>query len=244
MNRILCFDIGGTGIKAMLFDESGKPLSDRLRIPTPDPATPNAVFRVLRTIFDEPPISRRAERIAAGFPGIVKDGKAVNAPNLSPSWKNFPLQESLEHEFKVPARVANDADVQALGANQGKGLELTITLGTGVGSGLVYDGALIPNIELGHHPFRHGQTYEQQLGKPALDEIGKQRWNSRVLRMIQSLSTAFNFDRLYLGGGNVKHFTETHPKNVQLIGNFAGLAGGVRLWNPHATELAPLLRAV
>jgi polyphosphate glucokinase len=239
MNRILCVDIGGTGIKAVLFHESGSPLSERIRIPTPRPASPNAILKVIETIAAMEPIQKKFDRISAGFPGVIKNGVSMNAPNLSPSWKNFSIQTAIENRFGVPTRVVNDADAQGLGACQGKGLELTITLGTGIGSGLVYNGALIPNVEFGHHPFRHGETYEEQLGKAALDDVGKQRWNTRIRRMIPNLFAAFNPDALYLGGGNTKHLFPGLPANVHLVSNNCGLFGGVRLWFPKAIVQSP-----
>lgn len=227
--RILCFDIGGTAIKAQLCDESARAIGDRIRILTPRRATPKAVFAIIEAIAAEhAPFSR----VAAGFPGVVKDGIAVTAPNLNRAWHGFDLRRALEKQLGVAARVANDADVQGLGASRGRGLELMITLGTGVGSALINDGILIPNLEMGHHPFRHGETYEEQLGKTALAQIGKRRWNQRVRKMVLQLSHAFNFHMLYIGGGNAKLVRVKLPENVQLISNESGLLGCVRLWYP------------
>lgn len=229
-SRVLCFDIGGTAIKAMLFDALAKPVTERIRILTPRPATPQAVLTVMLTISEMPSVRGKFSRISAGFPGVVKAGKTLNAPNLSSKWKDFPFQKTVERKFGVPVRVANDADVQSLAASTGKGLELTVTLGTGVGSGLVYEGVLIPNLELGHHPFRHGETYEEQLGKIAFEKVGKRRWNARVRKMIRALSIAFNYDRLNIGGGNAKFVRGKLPPRVRLIPNELGLEGGTKLW--------------
>jgi polyphosphate glucokinase len=239
MARILCFDIGGTAIKAMLFDDSGRALTERIRVPTPHAATPKAVLGVMRSIGELPGVRGGYSRISAGFPGVVKEGRTWSAPNLGPGWRRYPFRLAVERLFGIPVRVANDADIQGLGASRGNGLELTVTFGTGVGSALVYDGTLVPNLELGHHPFRRGQTYEEQLGKTALDEIGKRRWNARVRKMIRALSVAFNFDVLYLGGGNARHVSGKLPDGVRLVSNDTGLAGGVRLWRPRAREGRP-----
>jgi polyphosphate glucokinase len=241
MTNILCFDIGGTGVKAMLFDQSGNSLSERIRLPTPQPATPPAILQTLDEINGA--ISGRFQRIAVGFPGPVKRGVTLYAPNLSPLWKEFPLQKTIERKFGVKTRVSNDADLQGMGASRGKGLELTITLGTGVGSALTYEGGLVPNFELGHHQFRHGQTYEEQLGKIALDTVGKTRWNQRVKRMIRALAIAFNYDTLYIGGGNAKHVYHRLPPNVRLVTNNVGMSGGVRLWYPDVRIRQPYLKA-
>ena len=128
-------------------------------------------------------------------------------------------------------RVANDADVQGHGAVSGKGLEMMITLGTGIGSALFVNGVLVPNLELGHHPFRRGRTYEQMLGRAALDSVGKKRWNRRLAAALDIWEHIFNYDRLYLGGGNTKRITFQLPANVRIAPNREGLLGGVELWS-------------
>jgi polyphosphate glucokinase len=128
-----------------------------------------------------------------------------------------------------PVRIANDADVQGLGAVSGKGLELLITLGTGVGSSLFVDGNLA-HLEMGHHPFRKGKTYEDELGNAALKRKGVKKWNKHLLEAIAILRAVFNYDRLYIGGGNSKHMKPPLPANVQIVSNIDGLLGGVMLW--------------
>ena len=129
-----------------------------------------------------------------------------------------------------PVRVANDADMQGLGATSGKGVELVITLGTGFGSALFLEGKLVPNLELGHHLFRKGETYEEQLGRRALDEVGSKKWNLRLEKAIASIQHLFNCDRLYIGGGEAKKVTLDLPSNVKIIPNLSGLLGGIALW--------------
>ncbi len=92
------------------------------------------------------------------------------------------------------------------------------------------NGKLIPNLELGHHPFRKGETYEQQLGRAALDEIGKKRWNTRLGKAIALLERIFNYDTLYLGGGNTKKIDFVLPPNTRIVPNVTGLLGGITLW--------------
>ena len=116
-------------------------------------------------------------------------------------------QALLSQRLAKPVRVANDADVQGLGAIAGKGVELVITLGTGFGSALFLDGKLVPNLEMGHHEFRKGETYEQQLGRAAMDKVGEKKWNNRLGKAIAQLEHLFNYDCLYLGGGEAKKVT-------------------------------------
>ena len=100
-------------------------------------------------------------------------------------------------------RVANDASVQGYGAVKGDGVELLLTLGTGMGSALFTDGKLCPGLELGHHPWRK-KTYEDYLGRRGLDKYGKKQWNKRLKEAIAQTEATFNWDHLYLGGGNTK----------------------------------------
>src|SRR4030095_1905642 len=136
------------------------------------------------------------------FPGVVRDGHVLTAMNLDGPWKGVDVDTILTRLLKRPTRVMNDADMQGLGAIEGKGVELTITLGTGVGSGLFLDGVLVPNLELGHHAFGKRETSEQQLGQRALERIGKRRWRKRLKLAIAQMLKVFWPRRLYLGGGN------------------------------------------
>jgi polyphosphate glucokinase len=165
-----------------------------------------------------------------GFPGVVRRGFIETAVNLHPDWIGFDLETALSRQLDKPVRVANDADLQGLGAVSGKGLEMVITLGTGIGAAMFLDGRLIPNLELGHHPFRKGETYEEQLGRATLDEIGKKRWNKRLEKAIDLLERIFNYDCLYLGGGNTKKIDFALPPNVKIAPNVTGLLGGIALW--------------
>ncbi|MGB6743001.1 MAG: ROK family protein [Terracidiphilus sp.] len=222
----LAIDIGGTGLKAMLLDTAGKPLSDRQRIETPAVPTPKAVLAALEGLVK--PLAK-FDRVSVGFPGVTKKGITFTAVNLNPEWMNFHLQEELEKIWKKPTRVANDASVQGYGAVKGDGVELILTLGTGMGSALFTDGKLCPGLELGHHPWKK-KTYEDYLGKRGLDKHGKKDWNKLLQEAIAQTEKLFNWDHLYLGGGNAKKIDFLPPKNVEIVSNEAGLLGGVALW--------------
>jgi polyphosphate glucokinase len=146
----------------------------------------------------------------------------------------------LVRQLKKPVRAANDADVQGFGAIKGKGVELVITLGTGFGTALFINGTLVPNLEIAHHPFRKGQTYEGQLGANALmNTVGKKRWNQRLAKAIAILDRVINFDHLYIGGGNGKKVTIPLPPHVTIVSNAAGLLGGIALWADPNLSLSP-----
>lgn len=135
----------------------------------------------------------------------------------------------------LPVRVANDADIQGMALIEGRGAEIVITLGTGFGTACFSDGAILPKIELAHHPFRKDQTYEEQLGEVARQGIGNERWNRRVAKALPVLDQLFAFDRLYVGGGNAKYVgtkvIAPYEGRVMLADNRCGLLGGVKPWS-------------
>ncbi len=225
--RTLAIDIGGTGIKTMVLDVRGKTLTERTRVDTPRPATPRAV---LAAIVGLAKAQGAFDRISTGFPGVVRRGVTETAWNLDPRWIGTDLQTLLERALRKPARVANDADVQGLGVIRGRGVELVITLGTGFGSSLFIDGRLVPNVQLAHHAGWNRKTYEDELGDRALRKSGKKKWNRRLAKAIRSLDALFNFDHLYIGGGNSRKVAPDLPPNVKLVSNLAGLTGGIALW--------------
>ncbi len=230
----LAVDIGGTGIKAAALDQTGKMVSERQKIKTPKNATPK---KVIATIAKLAKMIGEGDRASAGFPGVVKDGLVYTAANLGKGWKNYPLEAALKKTLRMPVRIANDADVQGLGCVSGHGDELVITLGTGFGSVLFVDGHRI-HLELGHHPFRNGKTYEDELGIKALDKKGKRKWNKHLREAIDELARTFNFDRLYIGGGNAAEIDFKLPPNVKIISNTDGLLGGIKLWQDQTREQA------
>jgi polyphosphate glucokinase len=222
----LAIDIGGTGIKAEKLDATGRPVTERTKVATPKNATPKKVTKVVEDLALQ---HGDFERISVGFPGVVKDGVVYTAVNLGKGWNDYPLQKELARRLRKPVRMANDADVQGLGCISGRGVELVITLGTGVGSVIFVDGKRI-HMELGHHPFHKGKTYEEELGNRALAKKGKKKWNKLAMEAIDELRRTFNYDRLYIGGGNARLLERKLPKNVKIVSNMEGLLGGIKLW--------------
>jgi polyphosphate glucokinase len=223
----MCIDIGGSGLKAMLLDKAGKPVSERQRVVTPAIPTPKAVLKGLDQLRKSLPAF---DRVSVGFPGIIKHGKTYGAFNLHPLWAGgFPLEAELEKLWKKPVRVCNDAAVQGYGAIIGDGVELTLTLGTGLGGALFTGGHLCPGLELGHHPWKK-HTYEDYLGRRGLDKYGKKMWNKYLQEAIDQSEKLFNWDHLYIGGGNTKKIDFKPGKNIKIVSNESGLLGGVALW--------------
>lgn len=224
--QTLAVDIGGSGTKVMVLDEEGNPVTERERVETPQPAKPEPMIAAIVELAK----GKTFDRVSVGFPGVVKAGVTKTAANVDAEWIDFDLANTLSQRLSKPVRVINDADMQGLGAIAGHGLELVITLGTGVGGALFLDGKLIPNLEPGHHEFRKGDTYEEQLSNAALEEVGKKKWNDRLQKAIASLEHLFNYDMLYLGGGNAKYVTFELPYNAKIVPNISGLLGGIALW--------------
>jgi len=226
----LGIDIGGSNIKAAAVDATGKLLAEPVRAATPKPATPEAVLASIASLVIASP---SFDRISVGFPGVVRGGEVVTAPNLGTSfWAGFAMIAALAQRFGVPVRMLNDAVVQGLGVVEGPGLECVVTLGTGVGCALFRDRRLLLELELGQHRARKGKSYDQYAGQAALAAKGPVAWNRRVRKVITSVLELTNCDRLYIGGGNARKITFEPPPQVKIVSNAAGITGGVRLWEP------------
>ena len=223
----LSIDIGGSGTKLLILDADGEPITERARKPTPQPATPQAVLEVIDRLAAA---QGEFDRISVGFPGIVRDGTTWTAHNLDDTWIGFPLGETLSSRYRVPVRVLNDADMQGFAVIEGRGVELVLTLGTGFGSALFVDGRLVPNLELAHHAYRKGSTYEDLLGDAARREAGRKRWSRQVERALHQLARLFSYDVVYLGGGNAKRADIATSDRVRVVSNIAGLLGGMACW--------------
>lgn len=227
-HKILAIDIGGSHIKATLLNDEGGMIDEYKKIATPVPATPDAALHVIQQLADMFP---GYTHVSAGFPGYVRNGIVFTAPNLgTDDWRNTNLQGLLTTKLDKPAKVVNDADMQGLGIVSGKGLELVITLGTGFGSALLNDGQLLPHLEIGQHPVTKSKTYDLFVGEKAMEEIGKQKWNERVQKVIENMKTLINYDQLYISGGNASKLTFTLDSNISIANNKLGIKGCARLW--------------
>ena len=223
----LCIDVGGTGIKAVVLDAHGKMVSERQRIETPRPATPDAIVAVITGLVKAAP---EFDRVSVGFPGVVKKNVVHTAPNLDGQWGGYALGAAIEKLCQKPTRVLNDAGVQGYGVIKGEGTEMILTLGTGMGCALFVNGTYVPNLELAHHPLRKGKTYEETINNATLLDTGRKRWNKRLRRIINQVLPIFNPDVLYLGGGNSRQIRGKLPAEVKIVDNMAGLLGGIALW--------------
>jgi polyphosphate glucokinase len=227
--NILAIDVGGSHIKGTILNSKGEWQMDYQRVPTPKEPTPEKVVDIIVQLVKDFPAY---EKISVGFPGYVRNGVVYTAPNLgNPHWKNIDLGQRIANALKQPVRLVNDADQLGLGVVSGKGFEMAVTLGTGFGTAFLIDGYLLPHLEIAHHPVRKDMTYDEYIGEKALEEEGKDKWNKRIERVLGILKIVFNYDRLYIGGGNSEHLNIKLDNNIHLFTNKDGIKGGARLWD-------------
>jgi polyphosphate glucokinase len=236
----LAIDIGGTGLKASVLDAQGRKIVDRVRTKTPYPCPPRVLIRELDRLTYELP----RWDLSVGFPGFVRAGRVLTAPNLSTkrgpgtalsrklveAWAGFPLASELEGRLGKPTRLFNDADMHGLAVISGEGLELVLTLGTGLGTAVFLDGSPTPHLELALMPFQGHGTFQDQLGNRTRRRIGNRRWSKRVLEAVEMFDALLHIDRLYVGGGNAKKLMVDLGHRVELVDNTAGILGGIKLW--------------
>jgi polyphosphate glucokinase len=225
----LAIDIGATGLKAGVLDAEGNEAVPHARVETPKHGTPDEVLKALLGLIQ--PMGE-FDRISVGFPGVVRAGHVVTAPNLdNAAWRDYPLASALTDHLGKPVRLLNDATVHGLGVIARTGLECVIVLGTGFGFALFDNGRLTPHLELSHHPIRTDTDYDQYVGDAALKSIGRKRWNKRLFRALNCVRNLTLYDTLFIGGGNARHIRLELEQNIRIVSNEAGIKGGVRLWD-------------
>lgn len=244
--RTLAVDCGGSGIKASVLDAAGTMHVPPMRVPTPYPLPPE---RLVATIADLAGRLPRAGRATVGMPGMIRHGVVVATPHyvtragprtavlpeLFDAWSGRDIAAELTAGLGCPVIVLNDAEVHGAGVVAGSGVELVLTLGTGLGSALFDGGHLAPHLELSHAPVRRGTTYDGWLGEHERRLIGDAAWSRRVGRAVDGLRPVVRWDRLYLGGGNARRIRPAVladlGDDVVVVPNSAGIVGGVRAWS-------------
>lgn len=242
----LAVDCGGGGIKASVLDAAGTLHAPAVRVPTPYPLPPGLLVETIWGIAQGLP---PADRVTVGMPGMIRHGVVVATPHyvtrsgprspidvdLLAAWRGCDIRAAVEERLGIPALVLNDAEVHGAGVVSGTGVELVLTLGTGLGSALFDGGRLAPHLELSHAPVRWGVTYDAYVGATERRRLGNALWSRRVLRVVEGLTPVFLWDRLYLGGGNSRLITPTVRErlgdSVVIVPNQAGIVGGVRAWS-------------
>lgn len=242
--EVFGLDIGGSGIKGTPVEtESGELLGDRIRVPTPEAATPDevvaaAVEVVSRSGWEGP--------VGCGFPGVVKEGVIHTAANVADEFIGFDLQTRLQKELGTPVRIVNDADAAGLaevrwGAGRGvEGTVLMLTIGTGIGTALFIEGKLVPNTELGHVEI-HGREAElwaaDRIRK--VEDLSWKKWARRIEEYFQKMEALLWPDLIVVGGGVSKKSERFLPKietrtkivPAEMLNN-AGIAGAALAYVP------------
>jgi len=214
--KILVVDIGGTKIKILASGQteprkasSGKALS------------PAKMVQKVKELADD----WEFDGVSIGYPGAVGiHGPRSEPGNLGHGWVGFNFAAA----FERPVRIINDAAMQALGSYEG-GRMLFLGLGTGLGSALIAENAVLP-LELGQLPHKSGETLGNVLGRKGLDALGKDAWCEAVQEALAYLTLAFGTDYVVLGGGNAKKLKGLIP-SIRLGHNLTAFRGGLRLWN-------------
>ena len=236
-------DVGGSGVKAAVVDtESGRLRSERLRVPTPQPATPEAVSatiaRLVRRLARTTGISDSAP-VGIGLPGVAIGGRLLTAANIDPAWVDYPVAEKLGRTLKRKVSIVNDADAAGIaemrfgvGAGQ-RGVVIFLTLGTGVGSGVFVDGTLVPNTEFGQMEIR-GRAAERRSAAAARVRKGLswKAWTMDLDEHLQRIEDLMWPTLFILGGGvskNGDRFIPSLKRRTPVVAaqlrNDAGIVG-------------------
>ncbi len=238
MEQILGIDVGATGIKGAVVDlEKGELITARIKYPTPKPATPQSMTDVMKQIISD--FDWKGKPVGVGFPAIIKNGVAHSASNIDDSWLDFPIVGFLNKKLKCPVRVINDADAAGLaekrygGGSDKEGLVILLTLGTGIGSALFYNGVLLPNTELGHLKW-DGGIAERFASNSAREnkELSFKTWGKELNRVLKHIEFILAPDHFIIGGGISKKFhkyseylkTDATIEPAKMLNN-AGIVG-------------------
>jgi len=239
-------DCGGGGITAAVLTAHGRLLADPVRVPTPCPLPPDRLLGILKDLAGRLP---RADRATIGMPGMIRHGVVIDTPHyvtrhgprtrvlpeLVAAWQGYDVQDEARAALGLPVLVLNDTEVHGAGAIDGRGVEMVLTLGTGLGNAIFDDGRLAPHMELSRAQFRWGLSFDEYLGEHERLRLGDVLWGRRVRQVVDSLRPVVMWDRLYLGGGNSRALSASLVARlgdgVSVVSNSVALVGGMRIWD-------------
>jgi predicted NBD/HSP70 family sugar kinase len=217
--NVLVVDVGGTNVKVLA---TGQDVPRRF--PSGPKLTPKRMVAGVKQIAKD----WKYDVLSIGYPGLVlRDMPATEPNNLGRKWVGFDFKRA----FGLPVKIINDAAMQALGSYKG-GLLLFVGLGTGLGSAVVQEGAVVP-LELGHLPYKNG-TYEDYVGLRGLKQLGKKKWQRHVAYCVARLMDVLHPDDVVLGGGNAKKL-KALPPGCRAGNNANAFLGGFLLWDNSAS---------
>jgi polyphosphate glucokinase len=213
---VLAIDVGGSHVKVM----TNKGLTKR-EFPSGRHLSAKKMVREIKRLTKD----WSYDVVSIGYPGPVAHSRPLAEPhNLGHGWVGF----NFEKAFGLPTQVVNDALMQALGSYEGRRM-LFLGLGTGLGSAMVVDGIPEP-MELGHLPYRKGETFEDCVGAAGLERLGKKKWKQKVADIVEYFISALEPDYVVLGGGNAEKLGRL-PRMVRLGDNANAFKGGFKLWD-------------
>ena len=242
-DMVLAVDIGATSIKFCFVDFLGELVGTPKRRLTPYPCGPEHLVEVIATRINLSDIAM----VGVGFPGEFRDGHVVHPGNLSREhgagtpinkevhdrWCGFNFEGILREKTNKDVRVVNDATMAALGCVEGKGVELVLALGTGVGLALVKDGQLVPVRDIGAEVISESKTFDELLGEQGRAQDAD-KWLTQLKKSVATLSKEFSVDTIHLVGGNARRISPSLFKHVQsrivITGNNAPLRGAPKLF--------------
>lgn len=220
MAKAIGVDIGGTGIKAGIVDlDHGTMASDRVRVPTPEGASPQDVLVAVQTVLKTLDVHESTLPLGVAFPAIVKRGKTLSAANVSKEWVDFDAERFFRDGLGRNIVFVNDADAAGVAearhgaARDVRGFTLLTTLGTGIGSAFINDGVLLPNTELGHLNFREYESVETWAATSAREREGLSwaEWAERLQAFYSHIEFLFSPDLFVVGGGVSKNAGDFLP---------------------------------
>ncbi len=229
-----------------MLDVAGTLQAPPVRTATPYPLPPQRLVDVVADLAAQLP---PADRVTLGMPGMIRHGVVVETPHyvtrsgprtrvlpeLVEQWAGYGMRAAVEDRLGVPALILNDAEVHGAGAVSGVGVEMMVTLGTGLGNAVFDGGILAPHVEISRGPIGWGLSYDEYIGEHERLRLGDSHWSRRVRRVVESLRPMYRWDRLYLGGGNARRITPVTLSRlgdeVVVVPNSAGIVGGVRAWD-------------
>lgn len=210
--EVLGIDVGGTGIKSNIIDiETGTSVQEKFKIKTPNPATPEAVIECLKATVDN--YSWQGKKIGIGFPAVIKNGKSLTASNIDAQFINYDINAKFSEALNCDVRVVNDADAAGIaemtyGKGKGvQGLVIFITLGTGIGSALFFNGQLLANTEFGHLKYKKS-VFEKYASNSAREfhHLSWKKWAKELDVYLNHLNLLLSPDLILIGGGVSKNF--------------------------------------
>jgi len=218
-SKAVGIDIGGTGIKGAIVDVStGKLLSDRIKLPTPEGGEPDDIVLTVQEVLKKLGSPDKKLPMGLCFPAVVVEGRTLSAANVSKKWIGLEAEALFEKGLNRSISFVNDADAAGYAeslygaAKKNKGLVILTTLGTGIGTALIYKGVLIPNAELGHLQLE-GVDWETRAAYSAKERenLSWEEWAGRLQKYYDMLVALFHPDLFIVGGGVSKEYKDFLP---------------------------------